>query len=64
MSSPIPLKFGLVARAQVSQFIEGGDPSYFDNQASVLSTIAQTNLGASSVSFATELTPVEYYESS
>ena len=63
MSSPIPLKFGPVVRAQVSQFIEGGDPAFYDNQTSVLSTITQTNLGASSVSFATELTPVEYYES-
>ena len=61
MSSPVPLNYR-VAKAQVSQFIEGGDPSFYDNQASVLNTIAQSNPGSSSVSFATELTSVEYYE--
>lgn len=63
MSTPIPLKYTQVARAQVSQFIEGADPSFVDHDNSVLGTIAQTNLGASNVTFATEITPVEYYAS-
>lgn len=49
----IPLKYTQVARAQVSQFIEGGDPSFYDTQNSVLSTIAQTNSGTSTVEYYT-----------
>lgn len=56
----IPLNYK-VARAQVTQFIEGGDPSFYDNQNSVLSTIAHSNSGVTSVTWATEPTTVEYY---
>ncbi len=57
----IPLSYK-VAKAQVSQFIEGNDPSFLDGQNTVLNTIAQSNSGASTVTWATEPTPVEYYE--
>jgi hypothetical protein len=62
MSTPIPLSFSHVARAQVSQFIEGSGPAAYDNQATVLDTVAQTNSGASAVTWATEPSPVEYYQ--
>jgi hypothetical protein len=58
----IPLKYIQVARAQVSQFIEGNGPSGYNSAPNTpLSTIADFNSGASTVTWASEPTTVEYY---